>query len=54
MDWIVPLPKSDTPSRIIENRNVFDFVLDDESMIALDSLDEGAAGACSWNPVGHK
>lgn len=77
----VPLPKSDTPSRISEclvcrggeggavvselfvrpsmhlfdlaeeNADVYDFELDQDAMARLDALDEGKAGACSWNPV---
>ncbi|SCZ98239.1 BZ3500_MvSof-1268-A1-R1_Chr3-2g06241 [Microbotryum saponariae] len=47
----VPLPKSDTPSRIKENAAVFDFELGPEDMVKLDSLDQGSKGACSWNPV---
>ncbi|SGY51012.1 BQ5605_C001g00950 [Microbotryum silenes-dioicae] len=47
----VPLPKSDTPSRIKENAAVFDFELGPEDMVKLDSLDQGSRGACSWNPV---
>jgi diketogulonate reductase-like aldo/keto reductase len=31
--------------------DVFGFELDAEDMAALDGLDEGAKGACSWNPV---
>ncbi|KAF4627503.1 hypothetical protein G7Y89_g10648 [Cudoniella acicularis] len=37
----VPLPKSDTPSRIIENANVYDFELSEEEMVKLDGLDQG-------------
>ena len=41
----VSLPKSDTPSRIIANADVYGFELTDEDMKALDSLDQGANGA---------
>ena len=47
----VPLPKSDTPSRIKENADVYDFELSKEHMKKLDALDRGKNGACSWNPV---
>ncbi|KAM0788451.1 hypothetical protein ACM66B_001585 [Microbotryomycetes sp. NB124-2] len=47
----VPLVKSDTPARIKENAQIFDFKLSEEDMHALDDLDEGSAGACSWNPI---
>jgi diketogulonate reductase-like aldo/keto reductase len=43
-NW-VPLPKSDTPSRIKANADVFGFALDKDDMGALDGLDEGDAGA---------
>jgi diketogulonate reductase-like aldo/keto reductase len=47
----IPLPKSVTESRIISNADLYDFELSKEDMEALDGLDEGAKGACSWNPV---
>ncbi|KAL9064767.1 MAG: hypothetical protein Q9161_008656 [Pseudevernia consocians] len=41
----VSLPKSDTPSRIEANVDVYGFSLTDEDMKTLDSLDQGAKGA---------
>ncbi|KAF2710430.1 Aldo/keto reductase [Pleomassaria siparia CBS 279.74] len=41
----VPLPKSDTPSRITSNADVFAFELSDEDMGKLDALDQGKKGA---------
>ena len=41
----VPLPKSDTPSRIEENADVYRFELDEGDMEKLDGLDMGEAGA---------
>ncbi|KAI9170876.1 oxidoreductase [Paramyrothecium foliicola] len=40
-----PLPKSDNPDRIKANADLYNFNLDDDEMSALDSLDQGAAGA---------
>lgn len=41
----VPLPKSDTKSRIEENANVFGWELEGDDMEVLDDLDEGEEGA---------
>jgi diketogulonate reductase-like aldo/keto reductase len=43
-NW-VPLPKSDTPSRIIANAHVYGFEISKEDMSTLDELDQGDAGA---------
>jgi len=47
----VPLPKSDTPSRIHSNTKLYDFELTEEDVQKLDALDRGKAGAVNWNPV---
>jgi diketogulonate reductase-like aldo/keto reductase len=41
----VSLPKSDTPSRIEANIDVYGFELSDEDMKRLNDLDEGEAGS---------
>ncbi|KAI9719117.1 MAG: hypothetical protein M1812_003747 [Candelaria pacifica] len=43
-NW-VPLPKSDTPDRIVANADVYGFELGKEDMQTLDDLDEGERGA---------
>lgn len=43
-NW-VPLPKSDTPSRIKENADIYGFELEQNDMEALDALDQGVRGA---------
>jgi diketogulonate reductase-like aldo/keto reductase len=50
-DRFVPLVKSETPSRIHSNTNIYDFSLDSDDMKELDGLDEGKAGEISWNPI---
>lgn len=41
----VPLPKSDTPSRIEKNADLYGFELDGEDMEKLDGLDQAGEGA---------
>lgn len=43
-NW-VPLPKSDTPSRIVANADVYGFELSKEDMSSLDGLDQGSRGS---------
>lgn len=45
----VPLPKSETPSRIEENANLYDFQLDAEDMAKLDYPTSYAP--CAWDPT---
>ena len=42
--WVT-LPKSDTPSRIEGNADLYGFDIDGKDMKALDDLDQGADGA---------
>jgi diketogulonate reductase-like aldo/keto reductase len=45
----VPLPKSETPSRIEANADVYDFKLDDDDMKKLNFPDSYAP--CAWDPT---
>lgn len=47
----VVIPKSVDSARIQSNADIYDFELDRSDMDALDGLDQGAAGAVTWNPV---
>ncbi len=51
-EGIVVLPKSQTPSRIQQNADVFDFALTDEEMTALKALECGFL-AREWEPDGY-
>jgi diketogulonate reductase-like aldo/keto reductase len=43
-NW-TPFPKSVTPSRIVQNADMYGFELSEEDMKTLDSLDQGPSGA---------
>lgn len=47
----VPLPKSDTPSRIASNADLFGFELDEDDMQTLDAKDQGSKGTVGPNPI---
>ena len=47
----VPLPKSVTPSRIVENADVYDFELDEGDIKKLHTTDYAP---CSWDPTTNK
>lgn len=44
----VPLPKSETPSRIEENADIYDFELTEQEM---ESLNTGEYAPCAWDPT---
>ncbi|EFP90219.2 hypothetical protein, variant [Puccinia graminis f. sp. tritici CRL 75-36-700-3] len=46
----VPLPKSSSPERMKENASIFDFELEDQDMIELDSLNKDDKGSVTWTP----
>lgn len=47
----VPLPKSETKSRIEENCRLYDFELSEEDM---KTLDTGEYSPCAWDPTVSK
>ena len=47
---MVPLPKSNTPQRILENSRVHDFVLSQGEMQTLNSLNQDLY--TGWSPLG--
>ncbi|KAG8833198.1 hypothetical protein FRC17_011146 [Serendipita sp. 399] len=47
----IPLPKSSQAHRVKSNADVYNFMITDEDMEALDALDQGDNGAIAgWNP----
>jgi len=51
----VIIPKSDTESRIVENKGIFDWVLKPEDVEVIDGLDEGQTGNVGeWDPYAYE
>ncbi|MFX4270765.1 aldo/keto reductase [Propionibacteriaceae bacterium Y1685] len=50
---LVPLPKTSTPERMVENAAIFDFALDDQQLAALSALDKGHRAAEDSDTFGH-
>ena len=50
---LIPIPKTSNAKRLAENIEVFDFVLTDEEMAAISSLDRGGRGAVDSDRIGH-
>jgi 2,5-diketo-D-gluconate reductase A len=50
---LVAIPKSADPQRMKENIDVFDFVLDDEDLSAIYTLDEGPEAGVNSDVQGH-
>ena len=46
----IVIPKSSSPTRIVENAGVFDFNLSAQQMARIDALDEGYRTAPGWDP----
>ncbi|MEN8583340.1 aldo/keto reductase [Burkholderia sp. RS01] len=50
---LVTIPKSADPQRMKENIDVFEFVLDDEDLAAINTLDEGPEAGVNSDVQGH-
>ena len=50
---IVPVPRSTNPARMVQNLDVFDFVLTSDEIAAISALDTGAEQRVDSDTVGH-
>lgn len=50
---LVAIPKSASPTRLRENLDVFDFILDDEDLAAIGTLDQGPEVGVDSDVDGH-